>query len=48
VLALGTTILVFSSARQLGPRVNRTLLGLSALALFCFGLYQLWKGIVGY
>ena len=38
-------IIVFGSARQLGPKVNRALLGISAVALFCFGLFQLWLGI---
>lgn len=47
IVSLGAIILVFSSARQLGPKVNRALLGISALALFCFGLYQLWLGITG-
>ena len=37
-------IIVFGSARQLGPKVNRALLGVSAVALFCFGLFQLWLG----
>jgi threonine/homoserine/homoserine lactone efflux protein len=46
ILSLVTIILVFSTARQLGPKVNRLLLGVSALALFGFGLYQLWLGIV--
>jgi len=45
ILGLATIILVFGSARQLGPRVNRALLGISALALLCFGLFQLWLGI---
>lgn len=40
-------IILFGSARQLGPRVNRALLGISAIALFCFGLYQLWLGFTG-
>lgn len=40
------TILVFGSARHLGPKVNHILLGASAVALFCFGLFQLWKGIM--
>jgi threonine/homoserine/homoserine lactone efflux protein len=44
ILGLAALIIVFSSARQLGPRVNRALLGISAFALFCFGLYQLWLG----
>lgn len=45
ILSLIAIIFVFSTARQLGPRVNRALLGISAIALFCFGLYQLWLGI---
>jgi threonine/homoserine/homoserine lactone efflux protein len=40
-----TIIIVFASARQLGPKVNRALLGVTAIALFCFGLFQLWLGI---
>ncbi len=47
VLSLGGIITVFATARHLGPRVNRALLGISAVALFCFGLYQLWQGIWG-
>ena len=45
ILGFGTIISAFGSARQLGPRVNRILLGVSAIALFCFGLYQLWLGL---
>ena len=45
ILGFAVTIIVFGSARQLGPKVNRALLGISALALFCFGLFQLWLGI---
>lgn len=44
ILSLCAIIIVFGLARQLGPRVNRVLLGVSAIALFCFGLYQLWLG----
>ena len=47
ILSLVTIILLFSRARQLGPKINRILLGVSALALFGFGLYQLWLGITG-
>jgi threonine/homoserine/homoserine lactone efflux protein len=39
--------LLFGTARQLGPRVTRALLGISVIALVCFGLYQLWLGISG-
>jgi len=46
ILGFCATIIVFGLARQLGPRMNRTLLGVSAIALFCFGLVQLWKGMV--
>jgi threonine/homoserine/homoserine lactone efflux protein len=46
ILSLVTIILLFGTARQLGPRINRALLGISAIALFCFGLYQLWLGII--
>jgi threonine/homoserine/homoserine lactone efflux protein len=45
ILSLIVIIFVFSTARQLGPRGNRALLGISAIALFCFGLIQLWLGI---
>jgi threonine/homoserine/homoserine lactone efflux protein len=41
ILGFVTLILVFGLARELGTRVNHLLLGISALALFCFGLYQL-------
>ena len=47
ILGLTAIILVFGKARELGPKVNRVLIGISAIALFCFGLYQLWLGIVG-
>jgi hypothetical protein len=40
-------ILLFGLARELGPKVNRALIGISAIALFLFGLYQLWLGIIG-
>jgi threonine/homoserine/homoserine lactone efflux protein len=40
-------IAVFATARHLGPRVNRAMLGISAVALFSFGVYQLWRGIWG-
>jgi len=42
--SLAAIILVFGTAARLGPKVNRVLLGFSAIALFCFGLYQLWLG----
>lgn len=38
-------VLVFGAAREFGPKVNRALLGISAIALSGFGLYQLWLGV---
>jgi threonine/homoserine/homoserine lactone efflux protein len=40
VMLLGTT-------GRLGPKVNRALLGTSALALFAMGIYQIWMGLTG-
>ncbi len=36
-------VVAFASARHLGPRVSRFLIGISAVALALFGLYQLWS-----
>lgn len=47
VLSLIALILLFGTVRQFAPRINRLLLAISAVALFCFGLYQLWLGITG-
>ncbi|MDQ3005672.1 MAG: LysE family transporter [Chloroflexota bacterium] len=47
ILGYAAIIFMFSTAQKLGHRVNRILLGVSAIALFCFGIYQLWLGIVG-
>ena len=47
VLSLASTIALFAAARNLGPRVNRVLIGLAAVALACFGCYLLWSGAGG-
>jgi threonine/homoserine/homoserine lactone efflux protein len=44
ILSLMLIILVFGRLQQLGGRVQRALLGLSAIALLCFGVYQVWQG----
>ena len=44
--SLATIILVFGTAARMGPKINRVLLGVSAIALFCFGLYQFWLGVI--
>jgi len=45
ISSLAFIIIIFGIARELGPIVNRTLLGISAIALFVFGLYQLYSGV---
>jgi len=47
IIGLAAIIVLFGTARHLGPKVNRALLGISAIGLVCFGLYQLWLGISG-
>ena len=44
---LAGLIVVFGTARQLGPKIARALLGISAIALAAFGIYQLWLGVSG-
>ena len=48
VLSLAGTIALFAAARNLGPRVNRVLIGLASVALACFGCYLLWSGAAGW
>lgn len=47
ISSLAAIILIFGTASRMGPKVNRALLGISAIALFCFGSYQLWLGMMG-
>jgi threonine/homoserine/homoserine lactone efflux protein len=47
IASLAVLILIFGLAKHLGPRVNRILVGVSAIALTGFGLYQLTRGILG-
>lgn len=45
VVFLVVLVLFFALARTSGPLVVRGLLGLSAIALCVFGIYQLWTGL---
>jgi threonine/homoserine/homoserine lactone efflux protein len=45
ILLLILLIFVFGTLSNLGEKIQRALIGLSAGALFCFGLYQLWLGM---
>ena len=38
-------IVLFSTARRLGPKVTRVMVGVSAIALAIFGSYQIWQGL---
>lgn len=46
IITLAGTIVLFGFARKLGPMVSKVLLGLSAIVLFLFGVYQLYLGII--
>ncbi len=45
ISSLAGIILIFGLASRLGTKFSRVMLGISALALLGFGLYQLWLGI---
>ncbi len=45
ILTLTALIVGFSLTRKLGRRLNRWLVGISALTLVGFGLYQIWQGL---
>ncbi len=45
VLTLAGFVVLFARAGNLGPRVARALVGVSAAALTCLGCYQLWSGM---
>jgi threonine/homoserine/homoserine lactone efflux protein len=47
VLGLFGTIMLASAAKKLGGKIYRFLLGLSVIALGCFGLYELASGLIG-
>ncbi len=45
VTVFAGTVVLFGLAARLGPRVNQVLVGVAALALAGFALYQLWLGL---
>ncbi|MGD9488228.1 MAG: LysE family translocator [Calditrichaceae bacterium] len=45
ILTLAGIIILFGFAQKFGSKVSRTLVGLSSIVLFGFGIYQLWVGI---
>ncbi len=48
ILTLAGIIILFGFARKLGPQVSKVLLGISAIVLLAFGVYQLWLGIISF
>lgn len=44
---MSATIIVFGTVRHLGPKVSRALLGVAAVVLAFFGVYQVWLGVGG-
>lgn len=48
IAGLAGIVLIFGFAQRVGPRFNHVMLGISAIALFLFGLYQLWLGTLGF
>jgi threonine/homoserine/homoserine lactone efflux protein len=46
ISASAVIIILFGTARRLGPRLTRTLILVSAVAIGAFGFYQLWQGIM--
>jgi threonine/homoserine/homoserine lactone efflux protein len=48
VTCLALIVVIFGVAERFGPKFNHAMLGISVIALFCFGLYQLWLGTFGF
>jgi threonine/homoserine/homoserine lactone efflux protein len=46
IVTTSVILVLFAGARSFGPRIARVLVGLSAVGLGFFGLYQLWDGTV--
>lgn len=45
ILSLMLIIFLFGAMQHRGGKAHRALLGASGIALFCFGVYQLWLGV---
>ncbi|MBN2425691.1 MAG: LysE family transporter [Calditrichaceae bacterium] len=42
IITMMGIIILFSAARRFGPKISRVLIGISAAALFLFGVYELY------
>jgi threonine/homoserine/homoserine lactone efflux protein len=45
VASMAGIIILFAFARNLGAKINRAMIGLTAIALAGFGVYQIWLGL---
>ena len=48
VTSMAGIIILFAFARNLGARINRAMIGLTAIALAGFGVYQIWLGAAAF
>jgi len=46
IITLICIIILFGFARELGPKVSKSIIGISSIGLFAFGIYQLYKGLI--
>jgi len=46
ILFTACIVMLFSAAKNLGQKASRILIGISVIALACFGFYQLWLGVI--
>ncbi len=46
IITLIGIIILFGFARELGPKVSKSIIGISSLGLFAFGIYQFYKGVI--
>lgn len=44
LIGLSLTVFLAAAAGKIGSKTNKLLIGISAFALFCFGIYQLFAG----
>ena len=45
--SMAVGVILLGKTGRLGPKFNRALLGISSLALFGLGIYQIWLGVRG-
>jgi len=44
IISTAVIIILFSYAKNIGPQISKLMVGISAVALAGFGLYQLYLG----